>query len=117
MTILTASFSKLSPKMTLYSLGSTLYCWKIARIVTGSVADNVDPNVRHSSSVMSKDSKPRNEYMYTNTLFNQLINKDMETMNTKWIVPYSDRRYKCPEECEYQYRTEVPEEVFLSPEK
>lgn len=69
MTILTASFNKLSPKMTLYNLGSTLYCWKIARIVTGSVADSVDPNMRHSSSVRSSDSKPRNEYIYTKTLF------------------------------------------------
>ena len=61
MTILTASLIRLSPKMMVYSFGSTLYCWKIARMVTGSVADKVDPKVRHSSSVTSRDSRPRKE--------------------------------------------------------
>jgi hypothetical protein len=63
MTILTASFRRLSPKMMEYSLGSTLYWLKIARMVTGSVADKVDPKIRHSRRPSSSDSRPRNEYM------------------------------------------------------
>ena len=68
MTILTASFNRLSPKMMVYNFGSTLYWLKIARIVTGSVADKVEPKMRHSMSVTSSDSRPRKEYMYTKTL-------------------------------------------------
>lgn len=63
MTMLTASFSRLSPKMTVYSFGSTLYWLKMARIVTGSVADRVVPNMRHSSRVRSKDSMPSADQM------------------------------------------------------
>lgn len=60
-TILTASFKILSPKITVYSFGSTL-CWlKIAKIVTGSVADRVEPKIRHSSRLSWRDSRPRNE--------------------------------------------------------
>ena len=61
MTILTASFSRLSPKMMLYNFGSTLYWLKMARMVTGSVADNVDPNARHSHKPRSRDSSPKRE--------------------------------------------------------
>lgn len=68
MTILTASFNKLSPKMTVYSLGSTLYWLKMARMVTGSVADRVEPKVKLSTSDRSIPSMPRNEYMWTRTL-------------------------------------------------
>ena len=38
-----ASFSIDSPKIIVYNFGSTLYALKMARIVTGSVADNVAP--------------------------------------------------------------------------
>ncbi len=69
MTILTASLSKLSPKMIVYSFGSTLYCLNMAKIVTGSVADKVAPNVRHSSRVSpSRDSISSKDQMYTSTL-------------------------------------------------
>ena len=61
MTILTASLSKLSPKMMVYSFGSTLYWLKMARMVTGSVADSVEPKARHSMSDRSRDSSPRKE--------------------------------------------------------
>jgi hypothetical protein len=61
MTILTASLSKLSPKMILYNFGSTLYWLNIARTVTGSVADSVDPKIKHSNKVRSNDSRPKNE--------------------------------------------------------
>lgn len=61
MTIDTASFKILSPKMTEYNFGSTLYWLKIARIVTGSVADKVDPNMRHSSRLNLSPSNPRND--------------------------------------------------------
>jgi hypothetical protein len=61
MTILTASFSKLSPNMMVYNFGSTLYWLKMARIVTGSVADRVEPKIRHSIRDTSRDSSPRNE--------------------------------------------------------
>lgn len=43
MTIAMASFRRASPNITVYSLGSTLYVLKMARIVTGSVADSVAP--------------------------------------------------------------------------
>ena len=68
-TILTASFSKLSPKIMVYSLGSTLYWLNMASIVTGSVADSVEPKIKHSSNVISNDSMPKKEYMYTRILF------------------------------------------------
>lgn len=67
--MLTASFSKLSPKIMVYSLGSTLYWLKMANIVTGSVADSVEPKIKHSSNVISNDSMPKKEYMYTRILF------------------------------------------------
>ena len=38
-----AAFSIDSPKIIVYNFGSTLYALKMARIVTGSVADNVAP--------------------------------------------------------------------------
>lgn len=59
--MLTASFNKLSPKMTVYSFGSTLYWLKIARIVTGSVAESVEPKIRHSISGSLSVSIPRYE--------------------------------------------------------
>jgi len=68
MTIETASFKILSPKMTEYNFGSTLYVLKMARIVTGSVAESVDPKMRHSSKVNFSPSRPRNDQMYTRTL-------------------------------------------------
>ena len=68
MTILTASFSKLSPKMMVYSFGSTLYWLKMARMVTGSVADSVDPNVKHSIKESPRDSNPSVDHMNTITL-------------------------------------------------
>ena len=61
MTILTASFSILSPNMTEYNLGSTLYWLKMARMVTGSVAESAEPKSRHSSSVRWRDSIPSTE--------------------------------------------------------
>jgi hypothetical protein len=61
MTIATASFKILSPKITLYNLGSTCRALKIARIVTGSVADNVEPNNRHSMIVKESPSSPNSE--------------------------------------------------------
>ena len=42
-TMAIASFSIDSPKIIVYNFGSTLYALKMARIVTGSVADNVAP--------------------------------------------------------------------------
>ena len=62
-TILTASFNRLSPKMMVYNFGSTLYWLKIARMVTGSVAERVEPKMRHSINVRSRCSRPRKEYM------------------------------------------------------
>ena len=68
MTIETASFKILSPKMVEYSLGSTLYWLKMARIVTGSVADRVEPKIKHSSRLNLRPSRPRKDQMYTSTL-------------------------------------------------
>lgn len=60
-TILTASFNRLSPKIIVYSLGSTLYWLKIARMVTGSVAERVEPKIRHSINGNLSVSRPRYE--------------------------------------------------------
>lgn len=57
MTIAIASFRIDSPKMTVYSLGSTLYVLKMARIVTGSVADNVAPTDIASTKDIVKPSR------------------------------------------------------------
>ena len=54
--------------MTVYSLGSTLYWLKIANMVTGSVADRVDPKVRHSIKLKFSDSNPNCDQMNTITL-------------------------------------------------
>lgn len=68
MTIETASFKILSPKITEYNLGSTLYVLNIARMVTGSVAERVEPNMRHSRRVNFSPSSPRKDQIYTSTL-------------------------------------------------
>jgi hypothetical protein len=60
-TILTALFNKLSPKIMVYSFGSTLYWLKIVRMVTGSVADRVEPKIRHSINGNLSVSSPRYE--------------------------------------------------------
>jgi len=62
-TIDTASFSKLSPNIMLYNFGSTLYCVKMDRIVTGSVALRVEPKMRQSSIVNLRPSSPRKDHM------------------------------------------------------
>jgi hypothetical protein len=59
----TASFRMLSPKMIEYNFGSTLALLKMARIVTGSVADRVDPKIRHSRSENLSPSKGRSDQM------------------------------------------------------
>ena len=56
-TIAIASFNIDSPKMTVYNLGSTLYVLKIARMVTGSVAERVAPTDMASTKETSKPSK------------------------------------------------------------
>jgi len=61
MTIATASFKMDSPKITLYNFGSTCKVLKMARIVTGSVADKVEPNRRHSMMVKLNPSSPSKE--------------------------------------------------------
>ena len=57
MTIAIASLRIDSPKMTVYSFGSTLYVLKIARIVTGSVADSVAPTDIASTNDIRNPSK------------------------------------------------------------
>lgn len=61
MTMETASLRMLSPKMIVYSFGSTLYVLKMARMVTGSVAESVEPKMRHSSNVNRNPSRPNND--------------------------------------------------------
>ena len=68
MTIETASFNKLSPKMIVYSFGSTLYCVNMLKIVTGSVALSVVPKIKHSSNDKSSPSSPKKLHTYTSTL-------------------------------------------------
>jgi len=62
MTIATASFKMDSPKITEYNLGSTCKALKIAKMVTGSVADRVEPKSKHSMMVKLNPSNPNNEY-------------------------------------------------------
>jgi hypothetical protein len=52
-----ASFKMDSPKITVYNLGSTLYVLKIARIVTGSVAESVAPSDMASTKLMLTPSR------------------------------------------------------------
>ena len=44
-----------------YAVGPKRVRRLMARMVTGSVADNVDPKMRHSSRVNFRPSKPRND--------------------------------------------------------
>ena len=75
MTTLTASLSKLSPEMTVYNFGSTLYRLNMAKnsvtgsktgSVKGSVADRVVPNVRHSTRSRG-EFRGLEDQMYTRT--------------------------------------------------
>lgn len=56
-TIAMASFRMDSPKMMVYNFGSTLYRLKMARIVTGSVAESVAPTEMASTQVIVRPSK------------------------------------------------------------
>ena len=56
-TIATASFRMDSPKIRVYSFGSTLYVSKIARMVTGSVAERVAPTDMASTKLILKPSR------------------------------------------------------------
>lgn len=56
-TMATASFRIDSPKMRVYSFGSTLYVSKMARMVTGSVADRVAPTDMASTKLIWKPSR------------------------------------------------------------
>ena len=40
----------------------------MAKMVTGSVAERVDPKMRHSRRVNFNPSRPRKDQMYTSTL-------------------------------------------------
>jgi hypothetical protein len=74
MTIATASLSKLSPKMTVNSFGSTLYVLNIAITVTGSVADRVAPSCRAvGSDKADKDSRPIFVHNQTKSLLSKAI--------------------------------------------
>lgn len=75
MTMETASFRILSPKMTEYNLGSTLSWLKIARIVTGSVADKTDPKIIESKKLSCNDSNPVSDSKYTRILFEGFVGK------------------------------------------
>jgi hypothetical protein len=112
MTIETASFKILSPKMMVYSLGSTLYVLKMARIVTGSVAESVDPKMRHSKSVNRNPSRPNSDQTYTRTLGGQVSVRRCERF-TVGILPEADGRDEGPHERKSQNDTEISEEVFL----
>jgi hypothetical protein len=69
MTIATASLSKLSPKMMVNNLGSTLYVLKIAITVTGSVAERVAPSCKAiGRDSADRDSSPILVHNHTNTL-------------------------------------------------
>ena len=113
MTILTASLSRDSPKMTVYSLGSTLYWLKMARIVTGSVAESVEPKIRHSTRVNPNDSSPSEDHMNTITLRYMWSALPRRTTIDDDYTPYSDRGYECAEECEDEDRAEITKEFFL----
>ena len=52
-TMAIASLRMDSPKMTVYNFGSTLYVLKIAKMVTGSVAESVAPTDIASTNVTS----------------------------------------------------------------
>jgi hypothetical protein len=65
MTMDTASLRILSPKMTEYNLGSTLSWLKIAKMVTGSVADKTEPKIMESRKLSWSDSSPVRDNRYT----------------------------------------------------
>jgi hypothetical protein len=54
--------------MTEYNLGSTLSWLKIARIVTGSVADKTEPKIIESRKLSCNDSNPVSDSKYTRVL-------------------------------------------------
>jgi len=68
----TASFSSDSPEMIENSCGSTWSWLKIAKIVTGSVADKMDPKIMLSKNEMLMPSGFKNAYRYVQTLCSTL---------------------------------------------
>ena len=67
----TASLSMLSPNIIEYNLGSTLSVWNIARTVTASVAERIEPNIIASKNDMdtipNKPKNPTSNLLNTNT--------------------------------------------------
>jgi hypothetical protein len=112
MTMDTASFNKLSPKMMVYSFGSTLYWLKIAKIVTGSVAESVDPKIRHSSNPRLRSSRPRKDQMYTRTLRCAVINGPVKHGEEK-DAPYAYGGDEGTQKCKREDGAKVAEEVGL----
>jgi hypothetical protein len=108
----TASFSKLSPKMMVYSFGSTLYWLKIAKIVTGSVAESVDPKIRHSSNPKLRSSRPRKDQMYTRTLRCAVINGPVKHRQER-DAPYAHSGDERAQKCKRKDGAEVAEKVGL----
>lgn len=90
MTIDTASLRILSPKMTLYSCGSTLYVLKMARMVTGSVALSVLPKMKHSSRESEMDSRCRRDHSHTRILGG--ANRKMGGSESECLLPKIDAR-------------------------
>ena len=108
MTMATASLRRLSPKMIVNNLGSTLYVLNIAITVTGSVAESVAPNCSATGSDRAeRDSRPIFVHSQTRTLSKSDPKK-------RERVPHDDGRDKCACKGKCQYTPNVSEKVCLA---
>lgn len=82
----------------------------MARIVTGSVADKVEPKVKLSTNDRSIPSIPRNEYMWTRTLHaSKWTALDPDYSNS----PDADGGYECSCKRKGDDGPKIAEEVLL----
>lgn len=83
----------------------------MARIVTGSVAERVDPKRRHSTMVRERPSRPNREYRYTITLSRSCsVTRESGKGEDE---PECDGRNERSSECKRQDDSKVAKEVLL----
>jgi len=110
-TIAIASFRIDSPKMIVYSFGSTLYVLKIARIVTGSVALSVAPTLIASTKLMFRPSIGMRVYRY-NITPSTSAEMNVPAKAKVRIVPMLRKKLACVH-CQYIPRS--PSQLFPAP--
>jgi hypothetical protein len=85
----------------------------MARIVTGSVALSVEPNMRHSMMLKWRDSMPRIDQMYTRTLRRGEWIPFCASGSARDTYPRPTADIKVPRNAKREDRTKIAEKVVL----